>query len=92
MELIWPPEWEAYYFSTVYTDTWAALPQLKGKLPILTIRGGDTDTLTPEAAEQMRTILPDMTYAEVPGHGHLFPQSAPGETAAIIQRWLAASL
>ncbi len=89
-ELAWSPEWEVYYFSNVYTDTWDVLPQLRGKLPILTIRGGNSDTLLPEAVEKMREILPEMSYAEIPGHGHMFPQSAPQETAAIIQKWLAA--
>jgi pimeloyl-ACP methyl ester carboxylesterase len=89
VELVWSPEWEAYYFMTAYTDTWEALPKLRGKLPILTIRGGETDTLVPETVERMQTLLPEMEYAEVPGHGHLFPQSAPEATAAIIRPWLA---
>jgi pimeloyl-ACP methyl ester carboxylesterase len=89
-ELAWSPEWEVYYFSTAYTDTWDVLPQLRGKLPILTIRGGESDTLLPEAAEKMRAILPEMAYAEIPGQGHMFPQSAPQETAAVIGKWLEA--
>lgn len=88
VELSWSPEWEVYYFSTAYTGTWEVLPELRGKLPILTIRGGETDTLLIEAAEKMREILPEMSYAEIPGHGHMFPQSAPQETAAIIGDWL----
>ncbi len=86
--LTWSPVWEAYYFSTAYTDTWDVLPKLRGKLPILTLRGGETDTLLPEAVDKMREILPDMDYAEIPGHGHLFPQTAPQKTAAVIQHWL----
>lgn len=89
VELAWSPEWEAYYFMTAYTDTWDAIPRLRGKLPILTIRGGNSDTLAPEAVERMQTLLPEMAYAEVPGHGHLFPQSAPEQTAALIGEWLA---
>ena len=57
-------------------------------LPLLVIRGGESDTFIPEAAEMLRDLLPNATYAEVPGHGHLFPQSAPEETGRIIGDWL----
>ncbi|MBL8117193.1 MAG: alpha/beta hydrolase [Anaerolineae bacterium] len=88
VELVWSPEWESYYFSTGYTRSWDIIPQLDTAAPILTIRGGTTDTLTVESAARMRELLPHMTYAEVPGHGHLFPQTAPEQTAAIILDWL----
>ena len=88
-ELAWPREWERFYFRTFYTKSWYALPKLRGKMPILTIRGMASDTLFPGAAARMRRILPDMDYAEVAGHGHLFPQSAPDETRQIIVDWLA---
>jgi pimeloyl-ACP methyl ester carboxylesterase len=87
VELAWPPEWEAYYFSTLYTKIWDELPRLQ--LPTLVIRGGDSDTFTAESAEQVRALIPGVSYAEVPGHGHLFPQSAPDETQQVIQEWLA---
>lgn len=88
VELLWPPEWEAYYYMTAYTDTLNLLPNLRGKLPILMIRGGNSDTLLPEVGAMMRAALPEMAYAEIVGHGHLFPQSAPGETVGVIQEWL----
>jgi len=87
VELAWPPEWEAYYFSTLYTKTWDELPKLK--LPLLVIRGGDSDTFQAESAEQLRALLPEAAYAEIPGHGHMFPQSAPDATRQIIAEWLA---
>jgi pimeloyl-ACP methyl ester carboxylesterase len=86
-ELAWPPEWEAYYFSTLYTKTWDELPKLK--LPLLVIRGGDSDTFQAESAAQLRALLPEAAYAEIPGHGHMFPQSAPDATRQIIADWLA---
>lgn len=88
VELVWPPEWEAYYFSTLYTETWAILPRLRGLLPLLIVRGENSDTLLPEAAEQVRRLLPDAAYAEIAGHGHLFPQSAPDDTRRVIEAWL----
>jgi pimeloyl-ACP methyl ester carboxylesterase len=88
VELAWSPEWEAYYFAAGYTGTWQVIPKLRGHLPILAIRGGTSDTFQPQAVEPMRAMLPEMAYAEVPGHGHLFPHSAPAETARIILDWL----
>ncbi len=87
--LSWPREWETHYFRTIYTGTWGELHKLRGKMPILTVRGGTSNTLFPKAAARMRRILPDMDYAEIAGHGHLFPQSAPDETCKIIVDWLA---
>lgn len=88
VRLKWAKEWEAYYFQTLYTKTWRILPRLKNQLPILTIRGGNSDTLLPQSAEQMQKLLPDMVYREIDGHGHLFPQSAPQQTATIIHEFL----
>jgi len=86
--LAWKREWEAYYFRTLYAGTWGDLPKLRNKTPLLMIRGSTSDTLLPETAEKIRRILPDMTYHEIAGHGHLFPQSVPQQTANIIQNWL----
>lgn len=89
LELRWPPEWEAYYFSTGFTRSWKTVPKLRGLLPVLAIGGGTTDVYVPEIASMLREELLDATFAEVTGHGHLFPQSAPHQTLMIIQRWLA---
>jgi pimeloyl-ACP methyl ester carboxylesterase len=88
IELIWPPEWEAYYFRTLYTRTWDDLPRLNGLLPTLVIRGADSDTFVTEAAEQAQTLLPAAAFVDIAGHGHLFPQSAPDETRRILGDWL----
>ena len=86
--LRWSPEWEAYYFSTGFTRSWEVAPKLRGLLPTLAIGGGTTDTYVPEIAAMLRDTLPEVTFADVPGHGHLFPQSAPEATTAIISAWL----
>jgi pimeloyl-ACP methyl ester carboxylesterase len=88
LELVWPPEWEAYYFSTLYTGTWDDLPRLRGLLPLLIIRGENSDTLLPYSAGQIRDMLPEAAYAEIAGHGHLFPLAAPDETRRVIEAWL----
>ncbi len=86
--LAWSREWEAYIFKTLYTKTWNDLHDFPHDLPLLVIRGGTSDTFLPSAAQRMRRIIPEMTYTEIDGHGHLFPQSAPTRTQQIITDWL----
>lgn len=88
VRLAWPPAWEAYYFKTGYTEIWDALPAFNGLLPTLIVRGGTSDTYTAAVAAAVREILPSATHVEVEGHGHLFPHSAPEQTAAIVAEWL----
>ncbi len=87
--LAWSREWEAYIFRTLYTGSWRDLPHLRDKMPLLLVRGETSNTLFPRAANHIRRILPEMDYAEIPGHGHLFPQSAPEATYRILHDWLA---
>ena len=88
LELRWSPAWEAYYFSTGFTRSWQVAPKLHSLLPVLVIGGGTSDTYVPEIAAMLGDHLPEATFAEVTGHGHLFPQSAPQPTGAIISQWL----
>jgi len=89
LQLSWPREWEAYYFRTMYTGIWRELPKLSETgLPVLVVRGGDSDTLVVSAASRMQRILPEMSYREIEGHGHLFPHTAPAQTADLILSWL----
>ncbi len=90
--LTWSSAWEAYYFSTVHHTIWDDLPKAKGLVPTLILRGGTSDTFVPEAYERVQPILPDATFAEIDRHGHLFPQSAPRQTAEVIQDWLLTTL
>ncbi len=87
-ELRWSPEWEAYYFSTGFTRSWEVAPKLRGLLPILAIGGGTTDTYVPEIAAMLSEVLPEASFEEIAGHGHLFPQTAPQQTFELINQWL----
>jgi pimeloyl-ACP methyl ester carboxylesterase len=89
LTLAWPKAWEAYYFRTPYTGTWRDLPRLRGNVPLLVIRGGTSNTFQTAAAERMQRMLPGMAYAEISGHGHLFPHTAPDLARRIILDWLA---
>lgn len=87
--LAWSPQWEAYYYATGYTTIWDVLPKLANlSVPILVINGGDSDTLEPQSVVRMQSEVPNATYHTIEGHGHLFPQSAPKETAQVISKWL----
>jgi pimeloyl-ACP methyl ester carboxylesterase len=89
VELAWPPEWEARYYETIVTDSWREVPKLRGLLPVLVIWGRETDTFTRVSARKFRRLVPEATVVDIPGHGHLFPQSAPDEARGIIEGWLA---
>lgn len=85
--LVWSPAWEARIFATVQTDTWDYVDRLPAALPILLVRGSDSQTMRSEAATLMREKLANLDYAEIAG-GHLFPHSAPNETARVMLEWL----
>lgn len=86
--LTWSPQWEAYYFSTGYLGSWQDVPNLNGLLPVLFMAGEHSDIFIPESVQKVREIVPASTVHVVQGHGHLFPQSAPAQTATVLQHWL----
>lgn len=88
-ELAWPVEWEAYNYSTIYQPIWQVLHQLDSLLPVLLIRGENSDTFTEEALHLARSTLRSAELVTLEGQGHLFPQAAPDGAAAIIENWLA---
>lgn len=87
--LAWSPEWEAYYFSSPFLGLWEVLPQANPAIPTLIIQGAESDTLTTENLDRVKTLIPHASYVSVAGHGHLFPHTAPHETAQLIRTWLA---
>lgn len=91
-ELAWSVEWEVYYYSTVYQRVWEDLPKLESLLPVLIIRGGASDTFDQAGQEAVQRLVPSATINVIDGQGHLFPQSAPDETGALIRSWLGAVL
>ena len=92
LELSWSPQWEAYYFATVYQDIWHDLPKLNALAPTLIIRAGHSETFPEESYARARSLVPGAAFHVLRGQGHLFPQAAPQETARVIRDWLRASL
>ncbi len=86
--LRWSAAWEAYYYESIYLGAWDEIAKLDPSLPILVIVGGTTDAFRETERERFRHEVPWASIMAIPGHGHLFPQSAPDETLALIEPWV----
>src|SRR5215471_31772 len=60
----------------------------KIRCPTLIVRGGESDILTPAAAERMRAVIPDSRVTVVPGAGHSVMGDNPAGFAAAVQEFL----
>lgn len=69
-------------------DLWPFFDALEG-LPLLTLRGENSDLLSPETFEKMRQRRPDMIDATVIGRGHI-PFLDEPEAVAALQTWVKA--
>jgi pimeloyl-ACP methyl ester carboxylesterase len=82
VELVYPPEWEAHIFATTPTDIWRDVPRLT--IPVLVIRGAESNIFLPATQERMTVRLPGACFVTIPGAGHLVPMERPAETGAAI--------
>lgn len=67
-------------------DLWPLFDALHG-LPLALIRGANSDLLTRETAQKMRTRRPDMAFKQVPGRAHI-PFLDEAEAVALIQSFM----
>lgn len=67
-------------------DLWPAFRQIT--CPTLVVRGGDTDTLTTEVAQQMKEALAQGQVAEVPRAGHMVFEDNPDGFIAAVNKFL----
>jgi pimeloyl-ACP methyl ester carboxylesterase len=86
--LSWSGAWEAHYYESFYTESWADVSRLDQSLPVLIVGGAESDTLLPEASALLRDKLPRATHVTVPGYGHLFPHASPEQTGRILRGWV----
>ena len=86
VELVFTPEWETRIYATGPFSLWRQLGGLS--LPLLVIRGADSDTFTPSAIAALRRALPNATIRELPNTGHLVPLEQPGEVGQTIVNFL----
>jgi pimeloyl-ACP methyl ester carboxylesterase len=89
VELAYPPEWEAEIYNTggVYDrQLWKRLPELD--LPVLVIRGKETNTLSRRAVTLLKDSLSDVLIRELAEIGHLAPLERPEQVARAVQDFL----
>jgi pimeloyl-ACP methyl ester carboxylesterase len=87
--LAYPPEWEAQIYNTggMYDRlVWESLPELE--LPVLVIRGEETDTLSRRSVHLLEEGLKRGEIRELPEAGHLAPLEQPVQTAGAIKDFL----
>ncbi len=88
-QLAYSPEWEVQiYYSGISSDAdlWSELPKLK--MPLLIIRGSETDTFFPQTARLVKKTLPSASIETVENSTHLVPLEKPEEVARIIINFL----
>lgn len=62
---------------------WMAYRKLVRSVPVLVLRGADSDVLPADIASRMRSASPGVTLAEVPGVGHAPMLDEPASRAAL---------
>jgi pimeloyl-ACP methyl ester carboxylesterase len=84
-ELIYSPEWESriYFTSLQDFDIWNTLQNLR--IPILFLRGAETDTFLEDAAKLVKQKQPNARVEVVEKSTHIFPLERPNETFEIMQ-------
>ena len=87
--LAFSPEWEIRIYSTgIWNDfdIWRNLSNIK--IPILLIRGAETDTFLPRAANLLKKRLPSARIVTLEKSTHLVPLERPEEVGKIILQFL----
>ena len=82
LALAWTPEWEARVYETGPLNLWGTLHRLQ--VPVLAIRGAQSDTFTPAGVRRLRQRLPQVEVVEVAGAGHLVALERPEVVGRLI--------
>ena len=88
VELAWTREWEAYYYETLFAESWAEAAKLSAEIPLLVLVGEESTTVQPESVVEMRRVWPWAEIGTIPGHGHLFPQEMGAAAGETVREWL----
>ncbi len=83
--LTYSTDWEARIYTTV-TNPWRALRRVR--VPMLVLRGRESDTIQAKAWKRMKQIQPQGYYIEMAGVGHLMPFEQPDALATTINQFL----
>ena len=88
-ELVYSLEWEARIYETGLWndgDLWDGIRTLK--VPMLFLRGAQTDTFFARTAEMIRRRNPMVTMQTIPKATHLVPMERPAEVADAIRQFM----
>lgn len=89
VKLNYSPDWEArIYVTAVRADLplWAQLPELK--VPLLVLRGSETNAFQPLTASLFHWRMPAAEILTVEDASHLLPLEKPAATASLIQKFI----
>jgi pimeloyl-ACP methyl ester carboxylesterase len=92
-DLAYSPEWEArIYYTGVWRDLdlWWGLPTLK--VPTIIIRGAESDTFLPVAAERVKRVRPETRIVTIDKSTHLVALEKPQEIYETIRDFLKENL
>jgi pimeloyl-ACP methyl ester carboxylesterase len=92
-KLCYSVEWEMHIYATSVwhdMDLWQDLPGLK--IPLMIIRGAETDTFWASTARRVRRKLPWARIVTVPQSTHLVPLERPAEVYQAIHEFLQENL
>ena len=80
--LSFTPDWEAQVYATGPYNLWGKIGKLK--VPLLVIRGDESDTFDLGAVEALHARLPAARLVHMPHTGHLVPLEQPQAVANLI--------
>jgi pimeloyl-ACP methyl ester carboxylesterase len=86
VELIYPREWEARFYSMPPTDVWEVLPRVTQ--PMLAIRATESITVFPEAWQLWQSLQPRASFVEIPDSGHMLIMERPSLVAESVLNYL----
>jgi pimeloyl-ACP methyl ester carboxylesterase len=88
-ELRYSPDWEIQIYYTGVSDDediWAHLPSLK--IPVLIVRGNETNTFFPVTATRVKKARPETEVVTVDHSTHLVPLEKPDTVGDIIHNFM----
>ena len=86
VRLVYSKEWEAHCYLVAHS-IWSLLPKVK--VPLLAIRGRDSNTLSEKSWIKWKEMSPQHDYREIANAGHLVPMEQPEQIVVTIREWSA---
>jgi pimeloyl-ACP methyl ester carboxylesterase len=87
-ELVFSPEWESHIYMAGMKDLdlWRALPNLK--VPVLIIRGSESDTFLSKAADLIKRKTPNIQIKVLEKATHILPLEHPQKVSDLMEKFL----